>query len=146
MFVCLHLGAHTIGTTACFFMTSRLYTFSGGAGSDPSINPVFFPELKSKCPQNGDVNVRLPMDRDSGQTFDKQILQNIRGGFAVLQSDASLYQDEATQSVVDSYFESSSTASRPLFEADFAESIVKLGRIGVLTGSEGRIRAVCKSF
>ncbi|XP_073152366.1 peroxidase 43-like [Henckelia pumila] len=139
-------AAHTIGTTACFFMTSRLYTFSGSAGSDPSIIPEFLPELKSKCPQNGDVNVRLPMDRGSGDTFDNQILQNIRGGFAVLQSDASLYQDEATQSVVDSYFESSSATSAPSFEADFADSIVKLGRIGVLTGSEGKIRAVCKSF
>ncbi|XP_073034428.1 peroxidase 43-like [Primulina eburnea] len=139
-------AAHTIGTTACFFMTSRLYTFSGGVGSDPSINPEFFPELKSRCPQNGNVNVRLPMDRDSGQKFDNQILNNIRGGFAVLQSDASLYQDEVTQSVVDSYFESSSPSSGPSFEADFVDSIVKLGRIGVLTGSEGRIRAVCKSF
>ncbi|KZV20818.1 peroxidase 43, partial [Dorcoceras hygrometricum] len=117
-------------------------TSVGGSGSDPSVNPEFLSELKSMCPQNGDVNVRLPMDRGSGQTFDNQILQNIRGGFAVLQSDSSLYQDGATQSLVDSYFASSG----PSFEADFADSIVKLGRTGVLTGAEGTIRAVCKSF
>ncbi|KAI3453558.1 hypothetical protein Pfo_010221 [Paulownia fortunei] len=85
-------AAHTIGTTACFFMSQRLYQFpAGGGGSDPSINPEFLPELKSTCPQNGDVNLMLPIDRGSAQTFDTQILQNIRSGFAVLQSDATLY-------------------------------------------------------
>ncbi|KAA8536495.1 hypothetical protein F0562_028973 [Nyssa sinensis] len=64
-------AAHTIGTTACFFMTQRLYNFQSDGGSDPSINPSFLPELKSQCPQNGDVNVRLPIDRGSEQTFDE---------------------------------------------------------------------------
>ncbi|KAK4491230.1 hypothetical protein RD792_001963 [Penstemon davidsonii] len=140
-------AAHTIGTSACFFMEPRLYNFRGAPGiSDPSINPVFLPELKSTCPQNGDVNVRLAMDRGSLHTFDKQILENIRGGFAVLQSDATLYQDAATRSVVDSYFGALNPFFGPSFEADFAVSMVRLGRTGVLTGSQGTIRRVCKSF
>ncbi|KAI3448284.1 hypothetical protein Pfo_004949 [Paulownia fortunei] len=139
-------AAHTIGTTACFFMTQRLYSFPAGGGSDPSINPEFLPELKSTCPQNGDVNVRLPIDRGSAQVFDTQILQNIRTGFAVLQSDASLYQDEATKSVVDSYFGLFSPLFGPSFEADFANSMVRMGRIGVLTGSQGAIRRTCAAF
>ncbi|KAL3843729.1 hypothetical protein ACJIZ3_001132 [Penstemon smallii] len=140
-------AAHTIGTSACFFMEPRLYNFRGAPGiSDPSINPVFLPELKSTCPQNGDVNVRLAMDRGSVHTFDKQILENIRGGFAVLQSDATLYQDAATRRVVDSYFGALNPFLGPSFEADFAVSMVRLGRTGVLTGSQGTIRRVCKSF
>ncbi|KAL0357111.1 UNVERIFIED_CONTAM: Peroxidase 43 [Sesamum calycinum] len=134
-------AAHTIGTTACFFMTQRLYNFPASGGSDPSINPDFLPELKSTCPKDGDSNVRLPMDRGSEQTFDNQILKNIRSGFAVLQSDASLYQDKATKSVIDSYLGPRSSS----FEADFAASMVKMGRIGVLTGSRGTIRRVCSS-
>ncbi|KAK4438225.1 Peroxidase 43 [Sesamum alatum] len=134
-------AAHTIGTTACFFMTQRLYQFPASGGSDPSINPVFLPELKSTCPKDGDANVRLAMDRGSEQTFDNQILKNIRSGFAVLQSDASLYQDKATKSVIDSYLGRRS----PSFQADFAASMVKMGRIGVLTGSRGTIRRVCSS-
>ncbi|KAK4401914.1 Peroxidase 43 [Sesamum angolense] len=134
-------AAHTIGTTACFFMTQRLYSFPASGGSDPSINPDFLPELKSTCPKDGDSNVRLPMDRGSEQTFDNQILKNIRSGFAVLQSDASLYQDKATKSVIDSYLGPRSSS----FEADFAASMVKMGRIGVLTGSRGTIRRVCSS-
>ncbi|KAG8368714.1 hypothetical protein BUALT_Bualt15G0074500 [Buddleja alternifolia] len=141
-------AAHTIGTTACFFMNQRLYTFPppSGGGTDPSINPMFLPELQSTCPKNGDVNVRLPIDRGSAETFDSQILQNIRSGFAVLQSDASLYQDEATKRIIDSYFGLLSPFFGPSFEADFASSMVKMGRIGVLTGSQGTIRRVCASF
>ncbi|KAK6777890.1 hypothetical protein RDI58_024608 [Solanum bulbocastanum] len=139
-------AAHTIGTTACFFMTKRLYKFSPNRGSDPLINPKFLSELKSTCPQNGDVNVRLSMDRGSRDTFDSQILQNIRSGFAVLQSDANLYNDETTRRVVDSYFGFLSPFFGTPFEADFANAMVKMGRIGVLTGSQGTIRSVCAAF
>ncbi|MCE3214702.1 Peroxidase 43 [Datura stramonium] len=139
-------AAHTIGTTACFFMIKRLYNFSPNGGSDPSINPNFLPELKSTCPQNGDVNVRLSMDRGSGEAFDSQILQNIRSGFAVLQSDANLYRDETTRRVVDSYFGVLSPFWGTSFESDFANAMVKMGRIGVRTGSQGTIRRVCSAF
>lgn len=139
-------AAHTIGTTACFFMTDRLYNFFPSGGSDPAINSEFLPELKSMCPQNGDVNVRIPIDRGSGQTFDNHILQNIRSGAAVLQSDARLYDDEATRSVVDSYFDVLSPLFGPLFETDFVNSIVKMGQIDVQTGTQGEVRRVCGSF
>ncbi|MBA0678273.1 hypothetical protein Goari_019627 [Gossypium aridum] len=39
-----------------------LVLLSGGDGSDPAINPGFLPQLKDKCPFNGDVNVRIPLD------------------------------------------------------------------------------------
>ena len=127
-------------------MTDRLYNFSPDGGSDPAINPEFLPQLQSVCPQNGDVNVRLPIDRGSEQTFDKQILENIRNGFAVLKSDARLYEDETTRSVVDSYFGLLNPIFGTSFEADFVESIVKMGQIGVNTGSQGEIRRVCTAF
>ncbi|KAE8725995.1 Cationic peroxidase 2 [Hibiscus syriacus] len=139
-------SAHTIGTTACFFMTKRLYNFSPGGGSDPAINPDFLPELKSICPQNGDVNLRLPMDRGSEGAFDKQILDNVRNGLAVLESDARLYDDDSTRMVVDSYFGFLNPIFGSSFEADFVESIVKMGQIGVKTGSNGEIRRVCTAF
>lgn len=139
-------ASHTIGTTACFFMTDRLYKFSPDGGTDPAINPNLIPELKAKCPQNGDVNVRLPIDRGSGQTFDNQILQNIRSGFAVLQSDARLYDDVGTKSVVDSYFDMLNPEFGPSFEEDCVNSMVKMGSIDVKTGSQGTIRSVCGAF
>ncbi|XP_055814844.1 peroxidase 43 [Solanum dulcamara] len=139
-------AAHTIGTTACFFMTQRLYDFSPGGGSDPSIDPSFLPELMTTCPRNGDVNVRLPIDRGSSGEFDKNILQNVRNGFAVLQSDASLYEDVETRSIVDSYFGILGPIFGISFEDDFANAMVKMGRIDVLTGLQGKIRRVCSRF
>lgn len=139
-------SAHTIGTTACFFMNNRLYDFPPQGGPDPSINPQILPELTSNCPQNGDDNVRIPLDHNSGEIFDNQILQNIRNGFAVLQSDAALYQDEATKRVVDSYIDPLSALFGASFEGDFAEAMVKMGMIGIKTGEFGEIRRVCSSF
>lgn len=142
-------AAHTIGTTACFFMNKRLHNFFPnleGVSSDPSINPTFLPGLEARCPIDGDVNVRLAMDSGSEQLFDINILQNIRNGFAVLASDARLNDDETTKSVIDSYFSLPSPLSVQAFEVDFADSIVKMGRIGVKTGFQGEIRRVCSSF
>ncbi|KAK9134638.1 hypothetical protein Syun_013968 [Stephania yunnanensis] len=138
-------AAHTIGTTACFFMTNRLYNFPDGT-SDPTINPAFLPELEATCPKDGDVNVRLAADRESELKFDDSILRNIRNGFAVLESDAKLYTDAETISVVDSYVSPLNFLTGPNFGADFAESMVNMGMIDVKTGSQGQIRRVCSAF
>ncbi|PWA80413.1 peroxidase superfamily protein [Artemisia annua] len=139
-------AAHTIGTSACFFMTTRLYDFASSGGPDPSINASFLPELTSACPKGGNPNDRLPMDHGSGDIFDKQIFQNIRSGFAVLQSDAKLMDDPTTKGIVDSYFGLLSPLTGPSFEGDFMSSMVRMGRIGFKTGSTGNIRRVCKAF
>ncbi|KAJ0594361.1 putative peroxidase [Helianthus annuus] len=127
-------------------MEERLYNFASLGGPDPSINPRLLPELTSTCPVNGDVGIRLPMDLGSEDTFDIQILQNIRSGFAVLQSDAKLMDDLTTRGIVDSYFDVWAPFFEPSFEADFVISMLRMGRIGVKTGSNGNIRRQCKSF
>lgn len=127
-------------------MTKRLYNFFPGGGSDPGINPSFLPELKATCTLNGDVNVRLPIDRGSERKFDKQILQNIRNGFAVLESDAKLNDDLITRTIIDSYLGFLSPIFGPSFENDFVQSIVKMGQIGVKTRGQGEIRRVCAAF
>ncbi|XP_031473113.1 peroxidase 43-like [Nymphaea colorata] len=148
--VLLSAGGHSIGTAACFFMTKRLYAFTPAGGSDRSINPAFLPALELTCPANGDVNVRLPLDQGSEFSFDKNILNNIRFGFAVLASDAQLYEDPSTRRVVDSYFGlrggSVPDLSSSSFHRDFANAMVKMGRVGVKTGSQGEIRRVCSRF
>ncbi|XP_031248713.1 peroxidase 43-like [Pistacia vera] len=139
-------GAHTIGTTACFFMTKRLYNFFPGGGSDPAINPTIVPELKATCPINGDVNVRLAIDRGSDKIFDKHILQNIKDGFAVLESDSKLNDDFTTKAIIDSYLGFLNPIFGPSFEADFVQSIIKMGNIGVKIGMQGEIRRLCAAF
>ncbi|KAI4342017.1 hypothetical protein MLD38_026680 [Melastoma candidum] len=120
-------------------MTTHLYNFAQGGGPDPTIDPSFLPELESKCPRNGDVNARITIDHGSEDTFDDQILWNIGGGLAVLQSDAKLNNDPDPRSIHHSYFGTLSPFFGPSFEADFVQSMVK---IGVKTGTDGEIRKV----
>ncbi|VAI03369.1 unnamed protein product [Triticum turgidum subsp. durum] len=144
----MHAAAHTVGTTACFFIQQRLYSFplpGGGLGSDPSIPDGFLSELKSRCAP-GDSNSRVSLDRGSESVFDTSILRNIRNGFAVIASDAALYNDTSTVDVVDSYSGLLSTIFGPYFRQDFADSMVKMGSIGVLTGASGEVRKVCSKF
>ena len=137
-----------MGTTACFFIQDRLYNFplaGGGRGSDPTIPDGFLAELKSRCAP-GDFNTRLPLDRGSERVFDTSILRNIRNGFAVIASDAALYNRTSTVGVVDSYSGLLSTIFGPYFRQDFADAMVKMGSIGVLTGAKGDVRKLCSKF
>ncbi|XP_078433092.1 peroxidase 43-like [Wolffia australiana] len=134
-------AAHTIGSTACFFMPERLFNFRGTRGPDPSIAPPFLAKLQRICPNGGNVNVRLAMDDGSENVFDNQIFVNIRGGTAVLQSDAAAMTSATTRPIVDFYARSPEN-----FRRDFGIAMLKLGRLDVLTGSDGNIRSVCSSF
>lgn len=136
-------GAHTIGTTACFFIEDRLYDFAGAGDADPSMNPGYLRELRSICPQGGDVNARVALDRGSEFQFDNEFLENVREGNGALQSDASMYQDSSTRGYIDSYFGLLGGLLGPSFESDFADAIVKMGQVDVKTGSNGKIRSVC---
>ncbi|XP_047306502.1 peroxidase 43-like [Impatiens glandulifera] len=138
-------GAHSIGTTACFFMPKRLYNFTNKNDPDPSINKAFLSELQFLCPINGDVNARIPLDMVSSHVMDDQILRNIQNGFAVIASDARLYDESETKQVIDSY-SSLIYGSSSSFMEDFTAAIVKMGKLGVKTGLNGEIRKQCNSF
>jgi peroxidase len=137
-------AAHTVGTTACFFVKDRLYDFplaGGRRGADPSIPAAFLAELKSRCAP-GDVNARLPLDRGSEASFDDSILRNIRAGRGVISSDAALTGSNATRGIVDAYL----GAAAGRFRRDIADAIVRMGGIGVLIGDDGEVREVCSAF
>ncbi|KAG6435888.1 hypothetical protein SASPL_100769 [Salvia splendens] len=133
-------GAHTIGTTACFFMPRRLYNFNSTNKSDPRISPQFLPELRRMCPKDGGSGARISLDPVTPGSFDSQVMDNIKTGFAVLASDAQLYDGGLTREVVDSY------AGGSQFGEDFAKAMVRMGRIGVKSGENGEIRVKCGSF
>ncbi|KAJ1265139.1 hypothetical protein BS78_08G056600 [Paspalum vaginatum] len=139
-------AAHTVGTTACFFVKDRLYNFplAGGRrrGADPSIPAAFLAELKARCAP-GDFNTRLPLDRGSEADFDDSILRNIRAGLGIIASDAALAGSNATRALVDAYLGPAAGS----FERDFAAAMVKMGSIGAITGDDaGEVRDVCSAF
>ncbi|XP_037486211.1 peroxidase 43-like [Triticum dicoccoides] len=137
-------AAHTIGTTACFFVKDRLYSYplpGSRTGSDPSIPAAFLSELKARCAP-GDFNTRVPLDRGSQGTFDDSILRNIRAGLVPIASDAALEASNATGALVGAYLGAGSSS----FAQDFVGAMIKMGTIGAITGDAGEIRDVCSAF
>ena len=137
-------AAHTIGTTACFFVKDRLYSYplpGSRTGSDPSIPAAFLSELKARCAP-GDFNTRVPLDRGSQGTFDDSILRNIRAGLVPIASDAALEASNATGALVGAYLGAASSS----FAQDFVGAMIKMGTIGAITGDAGEIRDVCSAF
>ncbi|XAR60433.1 Peroxidase [Bertholletia excelsa] len=136
-------GAHTIGLARCALFSNRLYNFSATNGADPTMDAGMVADLQSRCPTTGDGNNTAPLDRNSTDLFDNHYFQNLLNRKGLLSSDQILYSsDEAantTKSLVELY------SSNPmLFLSDFANSMIKMGNISVLTGSSGEIRKNCR--
>lgn len=134
-------GAHTIGFSHCDNFANRLYNFSNSSQVDPSLNATFAKQLMQDCPQNVNPQHVIPLDDVTPFAFDNAYYQDLVGGKGVLTSDEVLFTDPASQPTVRDF------ASNPgAFNRAFATAMRKLGRVGVLTGSEGQIRKDCTAF
>lgn len=140
------LGAHTIGQTDCRFFSYRLYNYSTSGQADPSINSAYVGQLQELCPIKGDGLAKVALDVGSQTNFDTSFFKNVNKGFGVLESDQRLMSDPSTSSYVKRYGGLISGLLGIRFDLAFAISMVKMGNIGVLSGSDGEIRKVCSSF
>lgn len=95
-------------------------------------------QLKKKC-KPGDVNTIVEMDPGSFKTFDEDYYTLVTKRRGLFQSDAALLDDVQTRNYV--RFQAASRGGT--FGKDFAASMVKMGKIGVLTGKAGEIRKHC---
>ncbi|KAJ0955730.1 putative peroxidase [Helianthus annuus] len=130
-------GGHTIGMSHCSSFDSRLYNFTGIGDTDPSMDPNYIARLKLKCKQ-GDQTTLAELDPGSFKTFDDSYYRLVTKRRGLLQSDAALLNDPETRAYL-----VQSTSHGSTFFMDFGVSMVKMGRIGVLTGSQGEVRKVC---
>lgn len=129
-------GGHTIGISHCSSFSNRLYNFTGKGDMDPSLNRHYAAKLKLQC-KPGDENTAVEMDPGSFRTFDTHYYTNLMKHKGLLQSDAALLTNNEVQALVNIEAQGSS------FFSDFAVSMEKMGRIGVLTGTAGQIRRHC---
>ncbi|KAK7378264.1 hypothetical protein VNO80_03702 [Phaseolus coccineus] len=134
-------GAHTFGRAQCRFFNQRLFNFSGTGSPDPTLNSSYLATLQQNCPQNGSGNTLNNLDPSSPDTFDNNYFQNLLNNRGLLQTDQELFSTNgsATMSIVNN-FAINQTA---FFEA-FAQSMINMGNISPLTGSQGEIRSDCK--
>lgn len=133
-------GAHTFGFAQCFTFKPRLFNFGGSGKSDPSIDASLLQTLQNLCPNQDDSDTKLaPLDPVTTNRFDNMYYRNLVNNSGLLQSDEALLGDNRTASLVLNY------SKYPLlFFRDFAVSMEKMGRIGVLTGQQGEIRMNCR--
>jgi peroxidase len=129
-------GGHTIGISHCNSFSSRLYNFTGKGDMDPSLDKSYAAHLKMKC-KPGNNKTIVEMDPGSFRTFDTHYYVNVKKNRGLFQSDAALLTNNEAQSYINKELESSS------FLRDFARSMEKMSRIGVLTGTAGQIRRHC---
>ncbi|WJZ95791.1 hypothetical protein VitviT2T_014531 [Vitis vinifera] len=131
-------GGHTLGTSHCSSFSSRLYNFTGKGDTDPDLDPKYIAKLKNKCKQ-GDANSLVEMDPGSFKTFDESYYTLVGKRRGLFVSDAALLDDSETKA----YVKLQATTHGSTFFEDFGVSMIKMGRIGVLTGSSGEIRKEC---
>ena len=136
-------AAHTIGVAHCPSFSERLYNSSGAGGLDPAMDPAYARNLTAACPA-GDVATVRPLDPLSPNRFDLGYYKSVYNRTALLGSDAALLDDSLSFAYVQ--LMSSNDSYLDTFFADFAVSMINMGRIGVRTGAEGEIRDTCAVY
>ncbi|KAL3735850.1 hypothetical protein ACJRO7_024904 [Eucalyptus globulus] len=156
------LGAHSIGVIHCKSFQSRLYNFSGTNEPDPSLDVGFLDLMRSKCSKSVSASPSLsPVPSSSQSSFDFSnltseepgVVMNYEGpssgfgtlyyhrllqGKGVLYADQQLMVGEETGSWVRAY-----ASDVSLFRRDFAETMMKLSNLQVLTAPNGQVRHSC---
>jgi len=98
--------------------------------------------LQATCPNGGPGTNLTDLDPTTPDTFDSNYYSNLQVGNGLFQSDQVLFStsDADTISIVNSF-----ASNQTLFFENFVASMIKMGNIGVLTGSQGEIRTQCNA-
>ncbi|CAH8306034.1 unnamed protein product [Eruca vesicaria subsp. sativa] len=131
-------GAHTIGISHCAVIKDGIYNFTGKGDSDTSINPRYARALKKRCKPTDSMTV-VEMDPRSVKRFDSHYFNIVAQRKGLFKSDRTLLDDPETKSYI--YTQVATAGSS--FNKDFADSMVKLGFVEILTGDQGEIRKKC---
>ncbi|CAB4286873.1 unnamed protein product [Prunus armeniaca] len=134
-------GAHTFGRAQCRTFSNRLYNFSGTGNPDPTLNSSYLTTLQQTCPQNGSGTALANLDPTTPDSFDNNYFSNLQNNQGLLQSDQELFSTTgaATVSIVNSF-----SSNQSAFFQSFAQSMINMGNISPLVGSNGEIRLDCK--
>ncbi|KAG8387004.1 hypothetical protein BUALT_Bualt03G0208100 [Buddleja alternifolia] len=131
-------GSHTIGTSQCSSFSTRLYNFTGVGDTDPALDSNYIAQLRRKCSPT-DTTKFVEMDPGSFRTFDQGYYAQVAKRRGLFTSDSALLSDPETRA----YVRLQATSKGSTFFQDFANSMVKMGKIDVLTGNQGEIRRTC---
>ncbi|KAG7014285.1 Peroxidase 5, partial [Cucurbita argyrosperma subsp. argyrosperma] len=134
-------GAHSIGIAHCPTFSERLYSFNETHSQDPSMDPSYADYLKNKCPPpRGDRSEEeaVALDFSTPHRLDNRYYIELKRNRGLLTSDQTLLSSSLTSKMV---LKNANDGSK--WAAKFAKAMVKMGKIDVLTGSQGEIRRHC---
>ncbi|TVU33223.1 hypothetical protein EJB05_25013, partial [Eragrostis curvula] len=114
-------GAHTIGLAPC------------SAAANPTVLKDR-PECTTLILGSGLAR----LDVDTPEAFDSKYYDGLLKNKGLLNSDRELIKDPKLKKLVNDY-----SSNPKLFSTDFASAMEKLSKLGVLTGTNGQIRANC---
>ncbi|KAJ7979733.1 Peroxidase [Quillaja saponaria] len=129
-------GGHTFGRAQCRTFSNRLNT----SNPDPTLDATFLQTLRQGCAEGGDTR-RFNLDPTTPDDFDNNYFTNLQNNRGLLQSDQELFSTTgaATSAIVNRF-----ASSQDDFFSSFAQSMIKMGNISPLTGSNGEIRTDCR--
>ncbi|XP_027357463.1 peroxidase 12-like [Abrus precatorius] len=124
-------GAHTFGRAHCGTFFNRL------SPQDPTMDKTLANNLKAICPNGQSLNT-ANLDLRTPTIFDNKYYIDVMNRQGVFTSDQDLLNDQRTVGLVNAF-----AKDQNLFFQKFADAMVKLSQLGVLTGNQGEIRAKC---
>ncbi|KAJ0087776.1 hypothetical protein Patl1_31501 [Pistacia atlantica] len=124
-------GGHTLGLSQCGLFKERIY-------NGTNIDSGFAKERRKTCPRTGGDTKLSPLDPTFAR-FDTAYFSNLIKKKGLLESDQALFSGGSTDKLVKTY-----SYNPKAFSADFANSMIKMGNIKVLTGKRGQIRSNCR--
>ncbi|MED6119418.1 hypothetical protein PIB30_011783 [Stylosanthes scabra] len=119
----------------------RLYNFNGTGNPDPTLNTTYLGTLELICPNNTNDNNITNLDPTTPDNFDNNYYINLQNQEGLFQSDQVLFSTPNatdTVSVVNGF----ANDQNSFFQA-FVNSMIKMGNIDVITGTQGEIRNQC---
>ncbi|KAJ6294741.1 hypothetical protein OIU76_022759 [Salix suchowensis] len=133
-------GGHTIGRSHCTSFSSRLYNFNGTTSQDPTLDATYAARLKQLCPQGStDPSLVVPMNPASPATTDAGYYLDVLANRGLFTSDHTLLTNAATATQVNI-----NARDSMLWKRKFAAAMLKMSKLGVLTGNAGEIRTNCR--
>ncbi|KAL0412874.1 UNVERIFIED_CONTAM: Peroxidase 5 [Sesamum radiatum] len=138
-------GAHSIGVSHCSSFSNRLYSFNSTHPQDPSLEPNLARELRKSCPRPdgaaGNSDPVVALDFATPNRLDNRYYLNLKSGRGLLTSDQTLLSSARSGRMVRRNAKHGDGAS---WAGKFADAMVKMGYIDVLTGNQGEIRKNCR--
>lgn len=131
-----------MGKARCLSFRQRIYDASTIHHDHYKRYTTFRRILSSICPESGHDNEFAPLDLMTPARFDNHYYINILQGEGLLISDNVLVTQDPEGEIIEQVWAFAS--NQELFFDSFANSMVKMGNINVLTGNEGEIRRNCR--